>query len=165
MKTHTIIDSPIGDLILSKTDGFVSALFMNVKSETVQAGYFGERAISGFEEITKQLNEYFARQRTEFTVPIAPLGNNFQQRVWNLLRTIPYGETRSYGELATALGDPALARAVGSANSRNPISILVPCHRVIGADGSLTGYAGGIERKRFLLDLENPARAASRLPL
>ncbi len=87
-------------------------------------------------------------------MPTAARGDAFQQRVWALLREIPFGETRSYGDLARELGDPALARAVGLANARNPIGIIVPCHRVIGSDGSLTGYAGGLERKRYLLDLE-----------
>ena len=101
-----------------------------------------------------QLAEYFAGARTVFDLPLAPRGEPFRQRVWSLLRQIPYGETRSYGQLARELGDPALAQAVGSANGRNPLSVIVPCHRVVGADGSLTGYAGGLERKRFLLELE-----------
>jgi methylated-DNA-[protein]-cysteine S-methyltransferase len=104
------------------------------------------------------LQEYFARNRTVFTVPIAPIGTAFQQRVWAALRTIPYGETRSYGQLADAVGNRSAMRAVGAANGRNPVSIIVPCHRVIGSDGSLVGYGGGLERKRFLIDLERGTR-------
>lgn len=107
-----------------------------------------------FVALRRQLDEYFAGDRTGFDLPLAPRGEPFRQRVWALLRQIPYGETRSYGQLARELGDPALAQAVGSANGRNPLSVIVPCHRVVGADGSLTGYAGGLERKRFLLELE-----------
>ena len=114
----------------------------------------GPRADSGFEDVVEQLEEYFARKRTMFTVPIAPMGTTFQQRVWTELTTIPYGETRSYGQLAEAIGNRSAMRAVGAANGRNPISIIVPCHRVIGSNGTLVGYGGGLERKRFLLGLE-----------
>ena len=106
------------------------------------------------EETTGQLEEYFAGGRTEFTVPLAPAGTDFQHLVWRELRAIPYGETRSYGAQAKAIGRPKAVRAVASANGDNPIAIIIPCHRVIGANGSLTGYAGGLPRKRFLLDLE-----------
>ena len=111
------------------------------------------------QETEEQLNEYFAGARREFDLPLAPRGEPFQRRVWDLLGTIPYGETRSYGDLARELGDVGYAQAVGAANGRNPIAVVVPCHRVIGADGSLTGYAGGLERKRSLLALEEPAAA------
>lgn len=105
-----------------------------------------------------QLAQYFAGERTEFDLPLAPRGTEFQHRVWAELRMIGYGETASYGDIAHRLGlTNAASRAVGTANGRNPIPIIVPCHRVIGADGTLTGYAGGIERKRVLLDLERPA--------
>lgn len=103
-----------------------------------------------------QLAEYFAGERREFDLPLAPVGTPFQHRVWAALRAIPYGQKASYGDIAGRLGlGPAAARAVGLANGSNPISIVVPCHRVIGADGSLTGYGGGLERKQFLLDLES----------
>ena len=101
-----------------------------------------------------EVDEYFALERTEFTVPLAPEGTPFQHEVWKALRAIPFGETRSYLDVANAIGKPKAVRAVGAANGRNPLGIIVPCHRVIGADGSLTGYAGGMERKKFLLDLE-----------
>ena len=105
-------------------------------------------------QLDAQLVEYFAGERTSFDLPLAPTGSDFQQKVWAALRTIPYGDTWSYGRLAEAIGQPGAARAVGLANGRNPISIVVPCHRVVGSSGKLTGYAGGVERKAFLLDLE-----------
>ncbi|HET9633327.1 MAG TPA: methylated-DNA--[protein]-cysteine S-methyltransferase, partial [Terrabacter sp.] len=114
-----------------------------------------------FASAVTQLDAYFSGSLTTFDLPLAPRGDAFHQRVWALLREIPYGETRSYGQLATALGDRNLAQAVGTANGRNPIAIVVPCHRVIGADGSLVGYAGGLDRKRFLLALEEPSADVS----
>ena len=110
-----------------------------------------------------QLGEYFAGERRDFELPLAPVGNPFRQRVWSLLREIPYGQTRSYGDLARQLGDRNLAQAVGAANARNPLSIIVPCHRVVGAAGQLTGYAGGLDRKHFLLGLEDARRVQSTL--
>ena len=102
----------------------------------------------------RQLGEYFRGERRLFDLPLAPRGTDFQQRVWQALREIPYGETRSYGQIAERIGQPTAVRAVGAANGRNPLSIIAPCHRVIGANGDLTGFAGGIETKRFLLALE-----------
>ncbi len=109
-------------------------------------------------EAVRQLEEYFAGRRRRFDLPLDLRGTPFQLRVWELLQGIPYGETRSYGELAQDLGRPGAARAVGAANGANPLAIVVPCHRVIGAGGALTGYGGGIERKRFLLELESWSR-------
>ena len=108
-------------------------------------------------EVARQLEEYLAGERTEFDIPTAAHGDAFQERVWALLRQIPFGETTTYGELAERLGDKALARMVGRAVGHNPLSIIVPCHRVVGKNSKLTGYAGGLERKQFLLDLEEPA--------
>ncbi len=153
MPSHFLCESPIGQLTLVKTDGMLSGLYMG-ESREARGEAMGPRAGSGFEDVVQQLHEYFARKRTVFTIPIAPAGTAFQQRVWTALRTIPYGETRSYGQLAAAIGNRSAMRAVGAANGRNPISIIVPCHRVIGSDGTLTGYGGGLERKQFLLDLE-----------
>jgi len=113
-------------------------------------------------EAARQLDEYFAGERRTFDLPLAPRGTPFQQRVWSALRDMPYGATTSYGALALRLGDPNATRAVGAANGRNPISIIVPCHRVIGASGSLTGFGGGLERKRWLL--EHEARTAGTQP-
>jgi len=117
-----------------------------------RAALHDERAI---DEVRRQVNEYCAGERTEFDLELAPSGTEFQHAVWDALLTIPYGETRSYGEIARQIGRPDRARAVGAANGSNPISIIVPCHRVIGSDGSLTGYGGGLDRKRFLLDHES----------
>jgi methylated-DNA-[protein]-cysteine S-methyltransferase len=114
----------------------------------------GEPDPTAFDEPVRQLAEYFAGELTEFDLELTLAGTPFQQRVWTALREIPYGETESYGELAQRIGSPTGARAVGLANGRNPISIIVPCHRVIGSSGSLTGYGGGIERKQFLLEFE-----------
>ncbi|HEY7283686.1 MAG TPA: methylated-DNA--[protein]-cysteine S-methyltransferase [Actinomycetota bacterium] len=150
MQTTTTVGSPIGDLVLVNTDGVLSGLRMD-DGET-DASRKGDPR--GFERVVDELAEYFRGERSEFTVDIAPRGTAFQREVWGQLLRIPYGETRSYGEIARALGDPSRAREVGWANARNPIAIIVPCHRVIGADGSLTGYAGGLDRKRRLLDLE-----------
>ncbi|MGH2777562.1 MAG: methylated-DNA--[protein]-cysteine S-methyltransferase [Actinomycetota bacterium] len=164
MRAHTITESPIGDLTLVNTDGVLSGLYMNRRARSPRTSAFGQRVSAGFEVAIEELGEYFSGDRKEFTVPTAARGDDFQHRVWRLLRQIPYGETRAYGDLARDLGEPTLAREVGVANARNPIAIVVPCHRVIGSDGSLTGYAGGLERKRFLLDLETPANArAARL--
>ncbi len=115
-----------------------------------------ERDDEAFAELRRQLGEYFTGARREFDLPLAPRGSEFQVRVWDALREIPYGETESYGELAERIGHPGSARAVGAANGRNPIAVVVPCHRVIGSSGQLTGYAGGLERKRLLLDIESP---------
>jgi methylated-DNA-[protein]-cysteine S-methyltransferase len=115
---------------------------------------FGVRSEQGLEQAREQLSEYFAGARTEFDLETSITGDEFQRRVWQLIDRIPYGETTTYGEMAHELGDPALAREVGNAVGRNPLSIVTPCHRVVGKDGKLTGYAGGLERKRFLLELE-----------
>lgn len=109
------------------------------------------------DEAIRQLREYLDGTRREFDLPLDPEGTPFQQKVWDVLRAIPYGETITYGEQARRLGDPRRARAVGAANGRNPIAVIVPCHRVVGADGSLTGYAGGVERKDWLLRHERGA--------
>jgi methylated-DNA-[protein]-cysteine S-methyltransferase len=115
---------------------------------------FGVRSERGFEPAQQQLSEYFAGGRTEFELATTIAGEEFQRRVWDLIDRIPYGQTTTYGEMAQELGNPAQAREVGAAVGRNPLSIVVPCHRVVGKDGKLTGYAGGLERKRFLLELE-----------
>ncbi|QMU69724.1 methylated-DNA--[protein]-cysteine S-methyltransferase [Streptacidiphilus sp. P02-A3a] len=157
-RTHTIIDSPLGALTVVGEDGALTGVYFegHLRGPAVEA--LGARRDLGFEEAGRQLGEYFAGRRQVFDLPLAPVGDEFRQRVWRLLLEIPYGETRSYGELARRLGDVALAQAVGAANGRNPLSVIVPCHRVVGADGSLTGYAGGLDRKRFLLALEEPAQ-------
>ncbi|MGI5347570.1 methylated-DNA--[protein]-cysteine S-methyltransferase [Streptomyces sp. CA-250714] len=158
-RTHTVIDSPVGPLTLVATDGTLSAVYMEKQRHRPAEETFGVRDPStyAFEQAAEQLGEYFAGDRKEFTVPLQPQGTDFQRTVWNALCDIPYGETLSYGELAERIGRPGAARAVGLANGRNPVSIIVPCHRVIGSTGQLTGYGGGIERKRHLLDFERGA--------
>ena len=158
MTTHFLLDSPVGPLTLVKADAALVGLYMDRQRHVRGAPSFGARARSGFEAIVEQLEEYFAGQRRQFTLTLAPAGTPFQRRVWEVLETIPYGETRTYAQVAAAIGNPAAVRAVGLANGRNPISIVVPCHRVIGSDGTLTGYGGGVDRKRFLLELETPGR-------
>lgn len=158
MKTHAMMESPIGDLTLVNSDGVLSAVYMAEHARRPAAMELGDASNSGFEQALEELNQYFAADRREFTVPTAASGTAFQQSVWQLLSRIPYGQTRSYAQLADSLGNRKTIRAVGTANGRNPLSIIVPCHRVVGSDGSLTGYAGGVARKEYLLSLEDPTR-------
>jgi methylated-DNA-[protein]-cysteine S-methyltransferase len=162
MHAHVIVDSPIGLLTLVAADGELTGLYLDAprsgsrrhepSAETL--GRAADPRGEPFAAATDQLAAYFAGQLTEFTLPLAPAGTPFQRRVWAALRDIPYGVTWSYRQLAEKIGNPAAVRAVGLANGQNPIAVVIPCHRVIGADGSLTGYGGGLERKRYLLDLE-----------
>jgi methylated-DNA-[protein]-cysteine S-methyltransferase len=146
------IDSPIGGLRIHASAGLVTAIAFDA---SVPRGT--RRADPLLDRAERQLGEYFAGERTEFDLPLAHDGTEFQRKVWSELQRIPYGETASYGDIARRLGyEPGISRAVGAANGANPIPIVVPCHRVIGSDGSLTGYAGGLERKKTLLDLERP---------
>ncbi|WP_108007456.1 methylated-DNA--[protein]-cysteine S-methyltransferase [Streptomyces sp. VMFN-G11Ma] len=154
MKQHTVIDSPYGLLTLVADDGVLSGLYMTEQRHRPPDETFGEPDERPFAEAEEQLTAYFAGELKEFTLELRLNGTPFQRTVWDQLRRIPYGETRSYGELADALGKPSASRAVGLANGRNPIGIIVPCHRVVGANGSLTGYGGGLERKQRLLDFE-----------
>lgn len=153
-RTHTVVDSPVGPLTLVAHGGTLAGLYMTDHRHRPPLETFGEADPEPFGEAIAQLAAYFAGERTDFTLALAPEGTGFQRRVWDELCRIPYGETVTYGELAETLGQPGAARAVGLANGRNPISIIVPCHRVIGSTGSLTGYGGGLERKRQLLDFE-----------
>ncbi|MFT3871243.1 MAG: methylated-DNA--[protein]-cysteine S-methyltransferase [Nocardioides sp.] len=155
----TVIGSPVGDLRIVEHHGAVSAIEFSPFRETdgrPRGQQDDDHPV--LVEATAQLRSYFARERRDFDLPLAPVGTEFQQRVWKELIRIPYGETTSYGELARRLGlTNAASRAVGHANGQNPIPIVIPCHRVIGADGTLTGYAGGIERKQTLLEVEQDA--------
>jgi methylated-DNA-[protein]-cysteine S-methyltransferase len=153
-RTHTVLDSPIGELTLVALDGVLAGCYMDAQRHRPADPIFGDPDPDGFDVAAGQLAEYFAGTRTDFDLPLAMVGTDFQRRVWAGLLQIPYGETMSYGELAIRIGCPGGSRAVGLANGRNPIGIIVPCHRVIGASGSLTGYGGGLERKRHLLDFE-----------
>jgi methylated-DNA-[protein]-cysteine S-methyltransferase len=148
----TVVDSPVGPLMLA-SDGR-SLVGLHFDAGRAAASYDDARsdpAAWPFALVREQLGEYFAGTRREFELPLDAPGTDFQRRVWSALRGIPFGATRSYGQIARSLGQPGAMRAVGLANGRNPIAIIVPCHRVIGADGSLTGFGGGLPRKRWLL--------------
>ncbi len=152
--TTTSIDSPVGVLTLTARNGVLTRLYMHEQRHAPAQSPEWQRDDREFEEIVAQLEAYFAGTLSRFEMPLATDGTDFQRRVWAALQEIPYGETISYGELAQYVGKPGASRAVGLANGRNPIGIVIPCHRVIGADGSLTGYGGGLERKVWLLDHE-----------
>ncbi|GHE71635.1 methylated-DNA--protein-cysteine methyltransferase [Streptomyces spiralis] len=157
-KQHAVVDSPYGPLTLVAEDGLLCGLYMTDQRHRPPEETFGAcAATAAFDAAEEQLEAYFAGELKEFTLELRLNGTPFQRRVWDQLRTIPYGETRTYGELADALGSPGASRAVGLANGKNPIGIIVPCHRVVGADGSLTGYGGGLDRKQRLLDFEGGA--------
>lgn len=150
---YTVVDSPVGPLTLAGNAEALTTVWFDGFPPAVAAGV--ARSDAGpFRAAVEQLEAYFAGERHTFDLALAPTGTAFQLSVWRELLEIPYGETRSYGQLAVRLGSPGASRAVGLANGRNPLAIIVPCHRVIGADGTLTGYAGGMDRKRLLLDLE-----------
>jgi methylated-DNA-[protein]-cysteine S-methyltransferase len=147
------VDSPVGPLTLAGNGRRLMHLWM--VDQTYEPSYNGwERDDDAFSDAAEQLEAYFDGERREFDLELELVGTNFQRRVWEALLTIPYGETRSYGQIAKQIGSPTAFRAVGLANGHNPIGIIVPCHRVIGANGSLTGYGGGLDRKRILLALE-----------
>ncbi|GAC1663856.1 MAG: methylated-DNA--[protein]-cysteine S-methyltransferase [Steroidobacteraceae bacterium] len=153
MNSFGYLESPIGPLMLTSDGTALTGLFMEPSRRELKTaeGWVEDLTIAPLAAAVQQLNEYFAGARRGFDLPLRFDGTAFQQRVWEELRKIPYGETWSYGQLARRIGNPGASRAVGLANGRNPISILAPCHRVIGADGSLTGYGGGLDRKRWLL--------------
>ena len=157
------IETPIGTMVACATDKGICMLeFLDRKLLETELKDIAQRekttVIQGessyFSLLEQELSEYFAGKRQEFSIPLHPMGTDFQQRVWQVLRTIPYGQTWSYKQQATALGSPQSVRAVANANGMNRISILIPCHRVIGSNGTLTGYGGGLWRKKFLLELE-----------
>jgi len=150
----TEFSSPIGTIKLRGTDAALTGVFMETHRHEPARTPTAVHDAAPFRAARGQLEEFFAGERREFSLALAPVGTPFQLAVWQALRAIPYGETISYGELSRRIGNPRAGRAVGLANGRNPLSIIVPCHRVIGADGTLTGYGGGLERKRFLLALE-----------
>jgi methylated-DNA-[protein]-cysteine S-methyltransferase len=161
-----VVPSPVGELWLTGDGTHLTGLWFGPPPRLqpgaqTPATADPERApvagVAPFPEVRAQLEAYFAGRRRDFDLPLAPAGTPFQRRVWQALREIPYGQTVSYGVLAARLGQPGAGRAVGLANGQNPISIVIPCHRVIGAGGALTGYGGGLERKRWLLALESGA--------
>jgi len=145
-------NSPIGELLLTGDAESITGIHMLDEPFRAPDGWVRDRA--AFAAAAEQLEAYFDGRLTDFDLPLAPQGSPFQREVWEALLEIPFGRTAGYGEIAARLGRPSAARAVGAANGRNPIAIVIPCHRVIGSAGSLTGYGGGLERKRWLLDLE-----------
>ncbi|MFF4871190.1 methylated-DNA--[protein]-cysteine S-methyltransferase [Streptomyces sp. NPDC090109] len=155
---HTVVDSPYEPLTLVAVDGVLSRVHMTGQRHRPPEETFGDPDPRPFGEAVRQLDAYFAGDLTAFDLPLHLVGTPFQLRVWERLSLIPYGETRTYGELAEELGNPGASRAVGLANGRNPVSIIVPCHRVVGAGGGLTGYGGGLDRKQRLLAFESGAR-------
>ncbi|MBE9075970.1 methylated-DNA--[protein]-cysteine S-methyltransferase [Romeria aff. gracilis LEGE 07310] len=157
----TLYESPIQTLRLVSDGQSLTGLYMmSEKHHSVpQTDWIEDESAAPFSEVKQQLTAYFAGGLTQFDLPLRMQGTPFQRRVWDALNTIPYGTTATYGELAQSIGQPNASRAVGLANGRNPVSIIVPCHRIIGANGNLTGYGGGIERKRWLLDHERCIRA------
>ena len=156
---YTTLESPVGTLLLAgDSQALRMVSFQSSKhAEPPQADWKQDKA--PFAEVIRQLRAYFRGERKEFDLPLAPEGTEFQLRVWNRLRTIPYGETISYAQLAERIGNPKAVRAVGLANGSNPIPIIIPCHRVIGSDGSLTGFGGGLPTKKMLLELESKQRS------
>jgi methylated-DNA-[protein]-cysteine S-methyltransferase len=149
------VESPLGELLLVGDGRALTRLHMQDGRGRLAVDPSWTLAPAAFEDVARALREYFAGERTSFEdIPVELHGSEFQRQVWRALVEVPYGETIGYGELARRVGSPDRARAVGAANARNPVAVIVPCHRVIGADGSLTGYGGGLPNKRFLLDLE-----------
>lgn len=169
MRHKAYYKSPIGMLCIEEEEGFIVGL--HFVKETIGKGVTTEDTVYGekggidtaegkiLRQAIRQLEEYFSGKRTEFELPVAYSGTDFQVRVWEGLRTIPYGETRSYSEIAVQIGNPNAARAVGNANNKNRILILVPCHRVIGANGALVGFGAGLDVKKYLLELERKKEA------
>lgn len=151
------VDSPVGPLTLAGRDGRL--MHLRMVDQTYEPSRDGwEVDETAFPDAVEQLAEYFAGERTVFDLELHMVGTAFQRRVWTALQSIPYGETCTYGDIAREIGSPGAFRAVGLANGHNPIGIVVPCHRVIGANGNLTGYGGGLDRKRALLELEKSRR-------
>lgn len=165
MQNKSHMQTPIGSIIIEENGTAITALYLD-KDEDKDEKTTSPQSSSCpqcpqtplLQEAQKQLNEYFAGTRKKFELPIHLQGTKFQQKVWKALLQIPYGETRSYGEIAASIGNPKASRAIGGANNKNPIMIIVPCHRVIGADGSLVGFGGGLPAKKYLLDLEKSPR-------
>lgn len=156
---YDLLESPLGRFLITSNGESITGLYLeNHKGGPApQVGW--HRDHSQFSETRRQLDAYFSGELVAFELPLAPEGTPFQLRVWEELQRIPYGSTISYGELARNIGNPNASRAVGAANGRNPISIIIPCHRVIGSNANLTGYAGGIERKKMLLEMETATLA------
>ncbi len=157
---YTMLASPVGELLLAGDDDALHLIGFPSGRGAARPDDHWEQSPAPFAEAARQLDDYFAGRRHTFDLPLAPTGTPFQRDVLAALQQIPYGETRSYADLARAVGRPKATRAVGAANGRNPLPIVIPCHRAIGSDGSLTGFGGGLATKRFLLDLERRHAAA-----
>ncbi len=153
-RTHAVLDGPLGTLTVVGQDGELAGLYLHDQRHLPPTDRLGDRDDATLPALQEQLLAYFDGRLRDFDVALAPVGTPFQAQVWAALRRVPYGTTTTYGALAAAIGRPSAVRAVGAANGRNPCCIVVPCHRVVGADGRLIGYAGGLERKRALLELE-----------
>jgi len=149
----TCLKTPLGTLQISgDTQGISEVKFID------NSVISGDETPQVLEEAVQQLKEYFSKTRTQFSLKLNPQGTEFQKKVWSTLQTVDFGKTRTYQQIANTLGDPKVIRAAASANGRNPIAIIIPCHRIIGSDGSLTGYAGGLDRKKWLLEHESPIK-------
>jgi len=153
---YTVMESPVGDItLISDADSLCAIYWPNQKPDSKKFPELEKKDSKVLRSAIKQLSSYFKGKRKEFDLPLRPLGTEFQEQVWQALTTIGYGETVSYGDIANHIKNPKAVRAVGAAIGRNPISIIIPCHRVIGSNGKLTGFAGGLSTKEFLLNLEN----------
>jgi methylated-DNA-[protein]-cysteine S-methyltransferase len=159
---YSDIDTPLGQMVVRGDGQFVTGLYLPTHKGWRGPDAAWRQSDAPFVAVREQLAEYFAGERQQFDMPLKLAGTPFQQRVWQELVRIPFGTTITYAQLAQRVGRPTASRAVGAANARNPISIIVPCHRVIGADGKLTGYAGGLDKKQWLLAFERGAAAAER---
>lgn len=155
MENSVMIETIIGKVLITEENGAITDVSF-YKGEIIEK--FSQEETPLLKKASEQLEDYFNGRLTKFSLPLAPIGTEFQQQVWSALQDIPYGETASYGEIAKTIGNPKAARAVGMANNRNPIAIFIPCHRVIGANGKLVGYGGGIEIKEALLELEKKVK-------
>ena len=163
--THAVVDSPLGPVTLVGREGALVGVHLHEQQHLPPASGLGERDDATLPHLQEQLAAYLAGELQVFDVELAPRGTPFQNEVWAALRRVPYGSTTTYGRLAAEIGRPTAVRAVGAANGRNPYCLVVPCHRVVGADGGLTGYAGGLSRKRFLLELEHRQAEPGLFPL
>jgi methylated-DNA-[protein]-cysteine S-methyltransferase len=152
---HTVLTTSLGELTAVQEEGAVTGLYFPRHWPRPDRTAFGPRSDEGFQEVARQLDEYFKGDRDEFDLPLTVRGSEFDRQVWDLIGSVPYGETTTYGDLAHSLGAGTDPRDVGAAVGRNPVCIIIPCHRVIGATGRLTGYAGGLDRKRILLEIEH----------
>ena len=163
MINYARITTPLGALIATAAGGALTGLYYpgGRHAPEISGEWIEDRAAAPLRECARQIGEYFEGKRQRFELELAPRGSEFQRRVWLEIARIPFGETLAYAELARRAGAPGAARAAGAATGRNPLSIIVPCHRVVGSDGSLTGYAGGLERKTRLLEIEGARRTAA----